>query len=62
MAAIDNSTGIKNPLLPTTPQELRSMLDTVLHNSRVNLLQDHMLEAVVDVHSKHYQNFERGIV
>lgn len=60
MASIDSPDCLKNPLLPKTPQEFRSMLELVLHKSNGGLLHDHMLEAVVGVHSKHYDNFKRG--
>ncbi|XP_003382440.1 PREDICTED: monoacylglycerol lipase ABHD6-like [Amphimedon queenslandica] len=59
MEAIDGPNSEKNPLLPTNPEEFRSMLELVLYKSNGNLLHDHMLEAVVGVHSKHYDNFRR---
>lgn len=62
MEAIDSPNSEKNPLLPTNPEEFRAMLELVLHKSNGNLLHDHMLEAVVGVHSKHYDNFRRGIL
>lgn len=50
----------KNPILPETADEFRNMLELVLHQPQGLFLPNHMLEAVVSIHSQHYPKFEKG--
>ena len=55
------NTAERSPLLPTTADEFRKMLDLVLHDSSSSQkLPNKMFEAIISVHSKHYPHFEKS--